>query len=256
MSSKNQENSLNKNEDQANQMSLTAHFVELRNRLIFSLIFFCLSFGISYFFAKEIYQFLLGPFVEAAGGNSGHRLIYTSPAEAFITYIKLAFYCALFVSLPIFFAEIYLFIAPGLYKHEKRNVAAIFFGTSFLFFLGGIFAFALVLPAALKFFLSFEVVRLGGDVLPVSLETRISDYLSFVLSLIFGFGIAFILPVFLLILVKMKLISVDSLRRKRRYIIVFIFAISAILTPPDILSQIALALALMLLFELVILIGR
>lgn len=243
-----------RNENQ--EMSLAKHFAELRIRLIFSLLFFCFTSTASYLYGKEIYQFLLTPFIDAANGVANHRLIYTNPAEAFITYIKLAFYCGLFLALPIFFAEIYLFCSPGLYRSEKRNFIMVFFGTILLFFLGGAFAFKFVLPAALKFFLSFEVSGLGGEVLPVNLETRISDYLSFVLSLVFGFGVAFILPILLLILIKAKLISVDSLRRKRRYWIVFIFVVSAILTPPDVLSQVSLAFALVLLFEIVILIGR
>lgn len=243
--------------NRTSEMTLGEHFSELRKRAIFSLLFFFASFLLCYFFAKEIYQFLLEPFIEISKNNQNRKLIYTSPTEAFITYLKLSFYCGLFLSLPIFISEIYLFLSPALYKNEKKNIITIFLGTTFLFFCGAIFAFIFILPIALEFFASFENqgFREVGN-FPIILETKISDYLNFVLSLIFGFGLAFILPILLLFLIKAGFLSVNDLRSKRRYCIVLIFILSAILTPPDVLSQASLAILLILLFEIVILIGK
>ncbi len=244
----------------AGEMSLIDHFKEFRTRIIFSLLVFFLSFFACYCFAAEIFQFLLEPLRDVSVGQTGgfqRRVIFTSPGEAFFTYLRLSFCCSLFISLPFFLVQIYLFLAPGLYKNERKTVFLLFFSTIFLFFLGGVFSFYLVLPSTLKFFLSFENLASNHDfLLPISLETKISDYLSFVQSLCFGFGAAFILPVILLMVIKAGLISAEALRRKRRYVIVVIFIIAAVLTPPDVISQVCLAAALMLLFELVILFAK
>ncbi len=242
---------------QKNLMTFQEHFRELRNRIIFSLLFFVVTFFVCYFFSTKIYEFLLTPFAEIFPDDQKHKLIYTSPTEAFVTYLKLSFYAAIFFSLPIFIAEIYLFLAPALYKNEKKNILLIFFFTPFLFLLGAIFCYYLVLPLALKFFASFENQGFAASsILPIQLEIKISEYFSFVIKLLFGFGLAFISPILLLFLIKVGLLSTNDLRKKRRYWIVIIFIIAAILTPPDILSQISLAIAMTLLFEIVILIGN
>lgn len=239
-----------------NQMSLQQHLLELKNRVIFSVIFFGISCAICYFFAQEIYQFLLQPFIEISA-NQNRRLIYTSPAEAFVTYVKLSFSAGLFFSLPIFLSEIYLFLAPALYKNEKKNVLLIFFFAPFLFLCGAIFAYYFILPLALKFFASFEAQGLAGSGnFSIQLETRLSEYLKFVSNLLLGFGVAFQLPILLLFLIKLDCLSVNGLRQKRRYWIVIIFVIAAILTPPDVVSQLSLAALLILFFEIVILIGK
>ncbi len=238
-------------------MTLQEHFLELRQRIIFSLIFFLIAFCICYFFSEKIYQFLLQPFAEISSDNQNRRLIYTSPAEAFITYLKLSFSSALFFSFPIFAAEFYLFLAPALYKNEKKNVLITFFSTYFLFLIGAIFAYIFVLPSALEFFSSFEQQGLAASSsLPINLEIRISEYLQFVTSLTFAFGIAFELPILLLFLIRVGFLSINDLRRKRRYWIVIIFLVAAVLTPPDILSQISLAIPMIILFEIAILVGK
>jgi sec-independent protein translocase protein TatC len=214
-------------------------------------------FAICYFFSKEIYHFLLQPFIDVSQNNQNRKLIYTSPTEAFMTYLKLSFYSSLFFSFPIFFAEIYLFLSPALYKNEKKNILFTLFFSSFLFLFGAIFCYFFILPMALKFFSSFEnLSSINDSTLPILLETKISDYLNFTINLLFGFGIAFLSPILLLFLIKGGYVKVKDLRSKRRYWIVIIFILSAILTPPDILSQISLAILLIILFEIVILLGK
>ncbi len=242
---------------QKNHMTLQQHIGELRRRIIFCVIFFVTTFFICYFFSEKIYEFLLKPFAEISQDNQNRRLIYTSPTEAFITYLKLSFSSALFFSFPIFATEFYLFLSPALYKNEKKNVLIIFFFAPFLFLCGAIFAYYFVLPSAFKFFSSFEVKGFAASsTLPIQLETRISEYLNFVTELLFGFGAAFELPMLLLFLIKVDFLSANDLRKKRRYWIVIIFILAAILTPPDILSQISLAIPMILLFEIAILIGK
>jgi sec-independent protein translocase protein TatC len=238
------------------EMSIASHFNELKQRIKFCIIFFVLFFIICYFSSSKIYQFLLQPFIEISQNIDHRKLIYTSPTEAFTTYLKLSFYSAIFFSFPIFLAEIYLFLAPALYKNEKKNVLIILFFSSFLFLLGAIFCYYLILPLALKFFSAFENTASTTDKLPIYLETKISDYLNFTINLLFGFGLAFLSPIFLLFLIKSGVVKIKDLRNKRRYWIVVIFIISAILTPPDVLSQISLAILLIILFEIVILIGK
>lgn len=238
-------------------MNLQQHLIELRSRIIFSVIFFIVALIFCYFFSQEIYNFLLQPFIETSQNNQNRKLIYTSPTEAFVTYLKLSFYSALFFSFPIFITQIYLFLSPALYKNEKKNILLTFFFAPFLFLCGAAFAYYFILPAALSFFSSFEVQGSAASKnFPILLETKISEYLNFVTNLLFGFGIAFQLPILLLLLIKVDCLSVNDLRSKRRYWIVIIFILSAILTPPDVLSQMSLAILLISLFEIVILIGK
>ena len=238
-------------------MTLQEHFSELRHRIIFSLLFFIFTFAICYFFSEKIYQFLLQPFAKISQNYQNHRLIYTSPAEAFISYLKLSFTSALFFSFPIFVTEIYLFLSPALYKNEKKNILLVFFFVPFLFLCGAIFSYYFILPISFEYFLSFENQGSAAEsILPIQLEIKVSEYLNFVTNLIFGFGIAFELPILLLFLIKLGLLSANDLGRKRRYWIVIIFVIAAILTPPDVISQISLAVLLIILFEIVVLIGK
>jgi len=240
-----------------NQMTLQQHFSEFRTRIIFCLIFFVTTFFICYFFSDKIYQILLQPFAQITSAHQNHRLIYTSPSEAFVTYLKLSLSSALFFSFPIFAAQIYLFLSPALYKNEKKNILLLFFFSPFLFLCGAIFSYYFILPITLDFFSSFEVQGSATDkIIPIHLETKISEYLNFVTKLLFGFGIAFQLPILLLFLIKVGFLSVNDLRQKRRYWIVIIFIVAAILTPPDVMSQISLASLLIILFEIVILIGN
>ena len=239
------------------EMTIGSHFNELRSRAMICVLFYVVIFAICYFFSKEIYHFLLQPFIDVSQNNQNRKLIYTSPTEAFMTYLKLSFYSSLFFSFPIFFAEIYLFLSPALYKKEKKNILFTLFFSSFLFLFGAIFCYFFILPMALKFFSSFEnLSSINDSTLPILLETKISDYLNFTINLLFGFGIAFLSPILLLFLIKGGYVKVKDLRSKRRYWIVIIFILSAILTPPDILSQISLAILLIILFEIVILLGK
>jgi len=239
------------------EMTIGSHFNELRSRAMVCVLCYVVIFAICYFFSKEIYHFLLQPFIDVSQNNQNRKLIYTSPTEAFMTYLKLSFYSSLFFSFPIFFAEIYLFLSPALYKNEKKNILFTLFFSSFLFLFGAIFCYFFILPMALKFFSSFEnLSSINDSTLPILLETKISDYLNFTINLLFGFGIAFLSPILLLFLIKGGYVKVKDLRSKRRYWIVIIFILSAILTPPDILSQISLAILLIILFEIVILLGK
>ena len=239
------------------EMTIGSHFNELRSRAMICILFYIIIFISCYFFSKEIYHFLLKPFIEVSQNNQNRKLIYTSPTEAFTTYLKLSFYSSLFFSFPIFFAELYLFLSPALYKNEKKNILFTIFFSSFLFLFGAIFCYFFILPMALKFFASFEnLTSIQDSTLPILLETKISDYLNFTINLLFGFGIAFLSPILLLFLIKGGYVKVKDLRSKRRYWIVIIFILSAILTPPDILSQISLAILLIILFEIVILLGK
>ena len=232
-------------------MLLKDHLIELRQRLIYSVLFFFIAFIISYFFSKEIYNFLLNPLIEIYGSNSDKRIIYTGLAEAFITYVKLAFLTALFFSAPFVITQFYLFIAPGLFKKEKKLILSLLIISPLLFLLGAILLYYFIFPLAFNFFVSFELSS-TTDLIPIELEARISEYLALVTKLIFAFGVAFQLPILLIILVKIGFISVKSLKEKRKYWILLIFIVAAILTPPDIFSQIFLAIPMILLYEIAI----
>lgn len=237
-------------------MTLQSHLKELRKRIFISVIFFLCALGASYYFAQTIYQFLLHPLANQFNDQSSHRMIYTSPAEAFVTYLRLSLYSALFFSFPVFAAQFYFFLAPGLYKKEKKITLAVLFFSPFLFLCGAAIAYFMVMPLALQFFLSFENSGSAGVVVPIFLETRVSDYLSLIVNLLIGFGIAFQLPILLLFLIRLGFLHVNDLKSKRRYWIVIIFVVAAVLTPPDVLSQVCLAIPMILLLEIAILVGQ
>ncbi|PIR31938.1 MAG: twin-arginine translocase subunit TatC [Alphaproteobacteria bacterium CG11_big_fil_rev_8_21_14_0_20_44_7] len=237
----------------ANKSTIFEHLVELRARLVKSLIFFFAAFIISYYFAEEIYSFLVKPLAEAVGDNE-RRMIYTGLTEAFFTYVKLALFAAFFFSFPLIGGQLYLFLAPGLYKKERKLLLPILLAAPILFFLGGAVVYYFIMPLAWEFFLSFE--SLGGNSLPIQMEAKVSEYLSLVMHLIIGFGLAFQLPIILMLLVKSGAISIDYLKKQRRIAIVIIVIAAAILTPPDIISQIGLAVILYALYELSIIGAR
>ncbi len=241
-----------KNQDK--EQTLTQHLIEFKNRLIYCLIAIIVAFAVSYYFAQEIYDFLLQPLVKSFGDRPNPRIIYTNLTEAFLTYLRLAFTSAIFLSLPFIAIQIYLFIAPALYKKEKKFILSIMFFCPLLFLAGAVMVYELVLPLAFKFFLSFENLNPVGS-LPIELEAKIGEYLDLVMKLIFAFGIAFQLPIILICLVKFGILSVEGLKKKRKYWIVIIFSIAAVITPPDVLSQIALALPMVLLYEIAIIIS-
>ena len=237
----------------ADNNSFTSHFVELRSRLLNSLIFIFASFIISYIFAEQIYNFLVEPYASAVKDDqNSRRLIFTALHETFITYIKVAFFAAIFLGSPILLIQIYKFIAPGLYKNEKRAILPYLISTPILFLLGGTLVYYLVMPLAIKFFLSFETLG-SSNSLPIQLEAKVNEYLSLIMRLIFAFGISFQLPVLLNLLARIGVVNSDYLKKRRRYVVVIIFAVAAILTPPDPITQIGLAIPLLLLYELSIL---
>ena len=234
----------------AESNSFSSHFVELRSRLLNSLIFIFIVFIISYIFAEQIYNFLVEPYAEAVKNDkSPRRLIFTALHETFITYIKVAFFAAIFLGSPVLLIQIYKFIAPGLYKNEKRAILPYLISTPILFLLGGILVYYLVMPLAIKFFLSFESIG-SSETLPIQLEAKVNEYLSLIMRLIFAFGISFQLPILLNLLARIGIVNSDYLQKRRRYVIVIIFAVAAILTPPDPITQVGLAIPLLLLYEL------
>ena len=234
----------------AESNSFTSHFVELRSRLLNSLIFIFIVFIISYIFAEQIYNFLVEPYANAVKDDpTERRLIFTALHETFITYIKVAFFAAIFIGSPVMLIQIYKFVAPGLYKNEKKAILPYLISTPILFMLGGFLVYYLVMPLAIKFFLSFESLGTNTS-LPIQLEAKVNEYLSLIMRLIFAFGLSFQLPVLLNLLARIGVVNSEYLKKRRRYVIVIIFAIAAILTPPDPITQVGLAIPLLLLYEL------
>lgn len=230
---------------------LLAHLLELRTRMVWSLVAVLIGFVISYYFAPQVYTFLVQPLASVTEGEHRH-LIYTGLTEAFMTYVKLALWTGCFLAFPIVATQIWMFVAPGLYHNERRAFLPFLIATPVFFLLGAAMAYYFVFPMAWKFFLSFEMPGTAGG-MPIQLEARVSEYLSLSMTVIFAFGIAFELPVILVLLTRVGLLSSQKLSKFRRYAIVLIFVAAAVLTPPDVISQLSLALPLMVLYELSIL---
>jgi len=235
------------------QTGFVEHLSELRSRLIKSITFLFIFFIICYFFAENIYAFLITPYADAVKDDEvSRRLIFTALHETFITYLKVAFFTAMFISSPILLTQIWKFIAPGLYQNEKRALLPYLIATPTLFLLGGMLVYYLIMPLAIKFFLSFEsTAQISG--LPIQLEAKVNEYMSLIMRLIFAFGISFQLPVLLSLLARVGFVDSEYLKKKRKYVVVIIFAVAAILTPPDPITQIGLGIPLLILYELSIL---
>ena len=239
--------------DKPTEASFVSHLSELRKRLIHSLVFIFIIFIIGYFFSENIYNFLVEPYAKAVKDDGvDRRLIFTALHETFITYLKVAFFAAIFLGSPIILVQIWKFVAPGLYKNEKKALLPYLIATPILFLLGGMLIYYLVMPLAIKFFLSFETIG-QANTLPIQLEAKVNEYLSLIMRLIFAFGLSFQLPVLLNLLARVGVIDSEYLKVRRKYFIVIIFAAAAILTPPDPITQIGLAIPLLILYELSIL---
>ena len=233
-----------------NEGGFVSHLTELRKRLIHSFIFLFIFFIGCYFFAEHIYGFLVDPFAKAVKDDgSSRRLIFTALQETFLTYTKVSFFTAFFFTSPFILIQIWKFIAPGLYEHEKSAIMPYLVVTPILFLLGGMLVYYLIMPLAIKFFLSFESTGITTS-LPIQLEAKVNEYLSLIMRLILAFGLCFQLPVALTLMARVGLVSSEGLKKNRKYVIVGIFAIAAILTPPDPISQIGLGIPILLLYEL------
>ncbi len=238
-------------EDALPSQPLLSHFIELKRRLLISLLAFIAATIACYLVAGDLYSFLVQPLAEAFEDPAQRRLIYTGLAEAFISYLRLAVFGGFLLAFPVIAAQLYLFLAPGLYKQERRALVPYLVAAPVLFLTGAAFVYYFIFPAAWRFFLGFEAP--GGEGLPIQLEARVADYLSLSMHLIIAFGLSFQLPVILVLLVRSGLMAVETLKKGRRYAVVIIVTVAAFITPPDMFSQIALSVPLYMLYEMSIL---
>jgi sec-independent protein translocase protein TatC len=232
----------------ASKAPLLEHLIELRRRLVWALLAIFLAFLVCFWFAKPIYNLLLWPYRLAAGTDAPIEMIYTAPQEFFFTQVKLALFGAVFIAFPVLATQIYMFVAPGLYRNERQAFLPFLIATPVLFLLGAALVYFMAMPLAMKFFLSMQ--QTGDGQVQIQLTARVSEYLSLIMALILGFGICFQLPVVLTLLARAGMITADQLKRYRRHAIFAVFVVAAVLTPPDPISQITLAVPTVLLYEL------
>ena len=243
-------------EIEASRAPLIDHLIELRDRLKWAVVAFFVCFVIAYIFAEDIYAFLVRPLAKIyeQRGVENPRMIYTALTEAFFTYLKVSFYAALFVSFPVIATQLYKFAAPGLYRTERRAFLPFLVATPVLFALGATLVYSFIFPLAWSFFLSFQTASVDTG-LAIELEAKVNEYLSLVLKLMFAFGLAFQLPVAITLLARAGLTTADALRRRRKYAVVIAFVGAALLTPPDLISQVGLGIPIIVLFEISILLA-
>ncbi|CAO5682587.1 MAG: Sec-independent protein translocase protein TatC [Holosporales bacterium] len=231
------------------EQPLISHLIELRKRLIWILVIFMICFFICYHYSNTLFDFLVQPLSDILHQKGGERrLIYTSLTEAFTTYIKISVFFAFILTVPCFSYHLWKFIVPGLYQSERLMFLAFLISVPLFFIIGALFAYYIIFPTAYSFFLSFETSVITPSTLPIQLEAKLNEYLSFVMRLILAFGICFELPVMLSILTLGKFISYASLKKHWRIAIVIIFTLSAFITPPDVLSMLGLAIPLIALY--------
>ena len=245
---------MNANNTKLREMSLIDHITELRKRLLWSFFYIIIVFIICFYFADNLFAFLAKPLLNLMDTEKGQGFIYTALQEAFFTELKIAFFFALFFSFPLIAIQIWKFIAPGLYKNEKKAFLPFLIATPVLFFAGGSLVYYLIAPIAWKFFISYQNVNSTG--IPKRLEAKMSEYLSLMMRFIFAFGLAFQLPVVISLLAKANLVTHSTLKKFRKYAIVIAFLSAAFLTPPDPFSQISLALPIILLYEISIYLAK
>ena len=243
---------LTEDDVESSKMPLIEHLIELRNRLLWSIGALVVGFVLCYLVAEEMYRFLVQPLADLMEGQPGRRMIYTALHEAFFTQLKVAFFGSVCLTFPIVAGQLWAFVAPGLYKKERRAFLPFLLATPILFVMGAALVYYLIFPLAWQFFMSFETAGAEGT-LAIVMEPKVNEYLSLVMKLIFAFGLSFQLPVVLMLMARAGMVTSKGLAEKRKYAVVLTFATAALLTPPDIISQIGLGIPILLLYEISIL---